>query len=366
MQLQEHILSLVSHALDALEDNTVPLSATVRKCIRVARLRNDFVNLLWLLWETVNFADQDHRISVLDDMLVHLSKEQYAHYSKKFGEAWIHERECASVTDKLEVVFEDNILPKPVSEIELDCERFSRQTAETATPQGLHPHDLFFVNESNTRSRTISRVLEASYRSILERIRNRVHDFLSQTEKQLLFGQIHADIFEQNRLYVEVRLGQLCPDALAQFTSAYRHTHSNDPESSAQALLSCRRLLKSLADVLYPPRDEPAIGSDGQMHELRDERYIARLRQFVFEQTARATSGQLLQAQVQDLGSRLDRLYDLMNKGLHDWVDQFEFNQCLIQTYLVVGDLLRIADKVSAVDMEETALAEAVADNGAT
>jgi hypothetical protein len=61
----------------------------------------------------------------------------------------------------------------------------------------------------------------------------------------------------------------------------------------------------------------------------------------------------LLLASVQDLGNRIDRLYELTNKGIHADVSNFEVNQCLIQTYILVGDILRIADKQSAIGMEE-------------
>ena len=73
----------------------------------------------------------------------------------------------------------------------------------------------------------------------------------------------------------------------------------------------------------------------------------------MYEQIGRSTSGELLLANVQDLGNRIDRLYKLTNKGVHAEVSVFEVNQCLIQTYILVGDILRIEDKQSAIEMEE-------------
>jgi hypothetical protein len=181
-----------------------------------------------------------------------------------------------------------------------------------------------------------------------------MYDFLTQTEKQLLFGQFYSDIFEENRQYVELKLGQKCPDALAKFVSAYQRMTEADKESWAQALTSCRRLLKSLADVLYPPKQVPVIGSDGKERILTDDLYIARLWQYISEQTARSTSGELLLASVQDLGNRVDRLYDLTNKGVHGEIGKLEVNQCVIQTYILLGDILRISEKQTAIGMETT------------
>jgi hypothetical protein len=60
----------------------------------------------------------------------------------------------------------------------------------------------------------------------------------------------------------------------------------------------------------------------------------------------------LLQASVQDLGNRLDRLYDLVNKGVHADISKFEVNQCVIQTYILIGDLIRILDRQTAIGAE--------------
>jgi hypothetical protein len=352
--MEEHISGLVSQALTEIDNSTVTLSASIRKCLRIARLRNDFINFIWLAWETINFSDQKQQMSVLEDVITHLTSGQYGNLRKKFGEAWILERKYVSVSvnDDMEIVYDNGVLTKSIGEIELDVERLRQQAQDTTTPQGLHSLDLYVVNQSNTQTRTISRILEASYRSILERVRNRVYEFLSQTEQQLIYGKIHADIFEQNRMYVELKLGELCPNALAPFTAAYHQVASHNTESMAQALLSTRRLLKALADVLYPPKDQLVVGADGKEHKVDDKHYIARLWQYIFEKTPASHASHLLQGQVNDLGSRLDKLHDLMNKGLHAQIGPFDFNQCLIQTYLTVGDLLRISENVSAISGE--------------
>ena len=121
------------------------------------------------------------------------------------------------------------------------------------------------------------------------------------------------------------------------------------PEARAQALLSCRRLLKDLADVFYPPTSQQILGADGKKRDLSDDKYVSRLWQFISDKTRVTTSAELLQASLNDLGNRLDRIYEFTNKGVHAEVEEFEMNQCLIQTYLLIGDLLRIFDNHSAI-----------------
>jgi hypothetical protein len=49
-------------------------------------------------------------------------------------------------------------------------------------------------------------------------------------------------------------------------------------------------------------------------------------------------------SQIKTLGERLDALNALGSKGVHDAVAPAEVDQCLIQTYLAAGDLLRLAE----------------------
>lgn len=131
--------------------------------------------------------------------------------------------------------------------------------------------------------------------------------------------------------------------------SALQRVKENTPETRAQALLSCRRLFKYLADVFYPPISQPVTGADGKTRDLSEEKYISRLWQFITDKTQITTSVELIQVSLNDLGNRLDHIYEFTNKWVHADVKEFEMNLCSIQTYLLTGDLLRILDKQSAI-----------------
>jgi hypothetical protein len=55
-------------------------------------------------------------------------------------------------------------------------------------------------------------------------------------------------------------------------------------------------------------------------------------------------SGQMNLAQLEDLGHRLDKAYDLACKGVHASISELEANQCVMQTYLLIADILRLTD----------------------
>lgn len=346
MNPNEHILKIVIEAFDLLDSDSVPLSKVIQRCIRIARLRNDFLNLWWLEWEMVDVSDKTSPRKILSEIAPHLAKKTYEYYSKKFLEQWLDEREFIHLSNQNA---EEKVLAKSVPVIEIEKEHYAKVSDESKPPNGLHPVDLYFVNQSTSQVKTLSLNHVKNCQSILVKVHSRVHDFLSQIEKQLIFGQIHSDIFEKNRSYVDLKLGALCPDALLKFVSAHKRIKEDDPESWAQSLTTCRRLLKSLADSLYPAPVDPVAGIDGKKRKLTEDKYIARLWQYVFEKSKGSTSWKLLTSIVNDLGNRIDKIYELTNKGVHAEVSEFEVNQCVIQTYLITGDLLRLSEDSSAI-----------------
>ena len=241
--------------------------------------------------------------------------------------------------------------PQSLAEIERMAQTLRAAAQAAVTPTGLHPQDLYFVDQSNARLRISLNAVAQDYEGIAARIGQRIHDFLAATERELVYGQINSDIFEQNRQYVDAKLRAIAPDVLEKFVIVYRRMSDRDPEARSEAALSCRRILKSLADHVYPPPAEPVTGSDGTTRELTDDKFINRLLQFVSERTGGKRAGELLLSQVSELGTKLGRLVNLGAKGVHADIGEHELNQCVIQTYLAVGDVLRIADSDSGIDI---------------
>jgi hypothetical protein len=352
MNVLDRILALVQEALNEFDDPNYRLSNIMRKAIRIARLRNDYDNLWWLEYEMIPFENRDAQERIVWEILPHYSKDRFAAVQKHILEAYIDERRYREVDRYGNVVDKGNVRIESISEIEARVEHLDDVAEKAVVPEGLHPVDLYFVEQSKSQLRTTAQLLAQDLRAILARVGQRVHEFLSVTEKQLMYGQISSDIFERNRQYVDARLHDIAPEALEQFIAAYRRLGEGGPESGSHALTSCRRILKSVADNIYPARDEPVVGSDGKERRLTDDKFVSRLWQFVAERVGGSASGRLLLTSVKDVGDRIDRIYDLSCKGVHAEVSEFEVNQCVIQTYLLIGDILRIADQDSAVGAE--------------
>jgi len=214
--------------------------------------------------------------------------------------------------------------------------------------EGMIIADLNLIHKTIQKPTPINpneEILSVEYINKIELTEQRLHNPLNETSKQLSYDQINSELVEQNRKYVELKLGKISPEALEQIKIAYQRLSEGNPEAWSQALLSCRRILKSVADKLYPPQVQPAIGPDGTKRNLTEDKYISRLWQFVADNTKGSTVGHLLKARIQDLGNRIDYIHKLASKGVHAEVSEFEARQCVMQTHLLLGELLHLEDQ---------------------
>lgn len=235
-----------------------------------------------------------------------------------------------------------NFMPLGIADMEVRMGNIEAQIGVLPSP-----NDDPYRNAEIIKGHTKLNEALGQSRSVLGRQRNRIALYLSSVETQMHFGQVNGDIFERNRVYVEERLRSLAPEVLDQFATAYKRHAEGGPEARAHALLSCRRVLKTLADALYPATNESVEGIDGRTRIMDADSYINRLCQFAAEAAHGSSSRDLLVSNVKALGEQLRHLNSLDSKGVHADASSAEADQCLIQTFTVVGDLLRIADHAS-------------------
>jgi hypothetical protein len=237
------------------------------------------------------------------------------------------------------------IYARSVDEIEQLVRSIREQEAQLTVPEGMHPQDLGLRLLRHDRERPKLVEKRMPLEAILGRVKAVLWDFLVETEWKLTFGEASADTFERLRSYVDQRLNVLSPSALEQFQSAYRRLREGGAEARSQAVVTCRRILKTMAGELYPPRDESVKGADGRLREMKDDNFLNRLLQFVTEALGAHANGAVVSAAVEDVGKRIHALNELASKGVHHEVGTYEVDTCVVQTYLVVADLLRMRER---------------------
>lgn len=319
-------------------ESDAPTSVVLDKCIRLAQARSDWVNLWLLRKESIDVDEQRARLAIEAEMLQRLGEETFRKVKHAIGEDYIERR-------TLDQEGEGKVMALSVRQIEEQVALLETTLRRNEPPdQGLDTRGSRSVRDEYLDLAAKFDPTIRGLRKILQRIRQRCHRFLVETEAAVDFTEIAWDAFARVRHLVDARLGAFAPHALNQFRAAYERAAAGDPEARSHALNSCRRILVSLADTLYPATGREVVGADGKSRKMTEDRYVNRLIQYAADHLKPTSARRLTQASVEELGARLDAINDLAAKGVHADVSSAEVDQCIVQTYMLTGDLLRLAE----------------------
>ena len=120
---------------------------------------------------------------------------------------------------------------------------------------------------------------------------------------------------------------------------AFKSVSSDSKEEWSQALATCRRLLESLADKLYPATEENIKG-----RTFKQNQYINRIWRVMDVSIESKSNKEMAKAHVDYLGSWLSADYSLACKGVHAEVNQLEATKAIFHIYLMLADLLDYLD----------------------
>ena len=295
---REEMVALADDILADLELSRIPLANIAMKCTRLARLLGDERAGRWFRLETGGYdLDRD---------------------PDAFRIGWNTGRAVRETRGKPDE--EKSIWTGSTAELEATIATLREQLAhldippmqEASSPQMLYVPGTTLRGIVDTfleRQRSVSNAIREAT-GVLAEMKTAIHSWIIDHSYALRFGNIPADAFQRAKSLVDERLAVIAPDALRMFLAAQDRARSGSPEEWSQAMGSLRRMMKEMADVLYPGTGRTVNG-----HVLDDAHLVNRLWQFVRERTA-SDKRAVLASQVEYVGNRVDALNDLASKGV--------------------------------------------------
>lgn len=312
-----HVLDLVSRALDEFE--SVSLAASVRRALRIARLRGDSA-------EAYRFALE----LGLQDVAGRVGAKEFPDLLEANWRDDVYAAFCRDRTSQVD--------PRNLGISGAGPVVFDQPLDELNLPDAPYEDELSLRSRMEKQNRRI--VAE----SILAGVRNLSFRYLIACETELRLAVTGERLFNRHRARVDSVLRRIAPEVLDKLNAAIRRaTESDDPEARAQSLTSCRRVITAVADLVFPPRDEPYIDRQGKSRPVGSGNYRNRIVAAI-EEAGQGTYAHALSAAVEDFASRLDRLDELTQKGVHGEVTVAEMEFGIVQTYLLAGEILVFAE----------------------
>ncbi|ELB2162801.1 hypothetical protein QNZ85_004637 [Vibrio parahaemolyticus] len=189
-----------------------------------------------------------------------------------------------------------------------------------------------------TKKVTDEMTSSASYISKLSGIKSRVlaklHEFVSEIYYEKQFDSLSESIFERYKGDVDSLIGEACGEVLEQIPSVMSRLAEGNQEAISQSLTTCRRVIDSFADSIFPPSEE-TIEIGGNQLSLAANRHQNRINAYIHQRIDSNTRKKRFR-------QNLANLYDRVSTGVHNEVTVEEARALFLNTYLLIGEILHL------------------------
>lgn len=130
-----------------------------------------------------------------------------------------------------------------------------------------------------------------------------IYDMVVEVYHELMFSELQATLFADTQMKVDGALAAASGTALNKIERVSDRLRDGDPESVSQALTTCRRLIDSSADYLFPAaRDQYEV--DGQPLKVWQQNVLNRLQAYAHSHGASKGRRDRLRRTLSDLYER--------------------------------------------------------------
>lgn len=163
-----------------------------------------------------------------------------------------------------------------------------------------------------------------------------IYTLVTEVYHELLFSELQATLFGSVQEQVDGTLAEAGGSALDKIERVSDRLRDGDPESVSQGLTTCRRLIETCADHLFPAQTEPYDVGDGLELKVGQQQVLNRLQAYTHQQGVPKGRRDRLRVTMREL-------YDRCSAGTHAEVSVQEARFVFLQTYVALGELLTLA-----------------------
>ena len=169
---------------------------------------------------------------------------------------------------------------------------------------------------------------------IKSRVLAHLHTFVTEIYYEKEFDNLSESIFEKYKKDVDILIGTSCGNVLEQIPSVMSRLAEGNQESISQALTTCRRILESFADSIFPPTED-TIEMAGNQVSLNASKHQNRINAYIHQSIESSTRKKRFR-------QNLTNLFDRVSTGVHKDVTAEEARALFLNTYLIIGEILHL------------------------
>lgn len=303
----EHVLELARELLDDIELSRTPVENLILKASRLARWVGDDDIRLWLKREMGGYySNCETSIKYMSLTGRWTDKENKKGY---WGPLAQHESAILAEKSKL---------------------------SSMRTPDSSSDYALAAI-ASVTKAMSSTSAYIATLSGIRSRVLALLHNFVSNVYYEKEFDSLAESIFENYKKDVDLLISRHCGDILEKLPSVMDRLNGSDVESISHAMTTCRRIIESFADSIFPASEE-TIEIGGNILKLDASKHQNRINAFIHQRTNS-------QSRKQRLRQNLNNLFDRVSSAVHSDASVEEARALFLNTYLFLGEVLHLDKK---------------------
>lgn len=331
---REQALEACDKVINGIEDGTISVSSSLLLCKKIARLVNDLDGQEWLEYEYGGYP-----------------KGSDGHISQKATQiADDHGRSFRSEDEKGE--YNTYIFTELSGELETTIES-EKKAISNYTTQGFSVSGEWAAVATNNMTQAVSlgttsllKALKIAERR-LSILKSQYYDYAVRWQIELQFGSTAKAVFEEYQEKVDSYYSLLPTTTLQKLNAIEDLMGDGNPEHYAQVLTSCRRLWSETAKVLF---DDvlPDYSSNlfktklGKEIDVSGDHDNNKLSAVIETLQSKAAKNTLVGSETIYLIDWMEQINRKQSAGVHNDVTREQAIQCIIHTYIALGDILSL------------------------
>lgn len=329
-------LEACDKVINGIEDGTISVSSSLLLCKKIARLVNDLEGQEWLEYEYGGYPS-DHGI-LTDAWKTGAKHGRICHQQSKDGKSveYMFTELCGELETSIDSRAKalSNYTTQGFSaagERAVGATNAMAYAVVTSTNNLLH--------DINTAKRRLS-ILKSQY-----------YDYAVRWQIELQFGSTAKTIFEEYQERVDNYYSTLPTTTLQKLNAIEDLMEDGNPEHYAQVLTSCRRLWSETAKTLFSEVLPDFKGNlfkakNGKEIDISGDHDNNQLSAVIETLQSKAAKNTLVGSETIYLIDWMEQINSRQSDGVHHEVTREQAMQCVIHTYIALGDILSLKAEV--------------------
>lgn len=335
---RKQALEACEKVIFGIEDGTISVSSSLLMCMRIARLVNDQDGLTWLEYEYGGYPRDKQ------GYIVHNAWQIGADHGRSY-------QQKDDEGNRKTVIFTE-LCGELEATIESDKKAIGSYTTQGYSVSGdlaLLATDRMTLRVAQGTNSLLDSIRTAERH--LSILKSQYYEFATKWHIELQFGNNAKKVFEEYQEKVDSYYSTLPTPTLQKLNAIEDLMEDGNPEQYAQVLTSCRRLWSETAKSLFVEVLSDFNGThyktlSGKEIDVSGDHDNNKLAAVIETLQSRASKNTLVGSEIIYLIDWIEQINKRQNAGVHADVTREQAAQCIIHTYIALGDILSLKDTV--------------------